>query len=187
MKETLKVIRDRRTTRKFKSEQIKDEELKEIIEAGLYAPSAHNEQSWNFTVIQNQDFINELSERTKKVSRSSEVELFRKFGNNEKVHAFFGAPTIILVSGKEGNDMPEVDCAAASENMLIAAEALDIGACWSGSIKILLNDKEEFKEVVDRLKIPEGFNPYHVVALGYKEVKMNNAPARRENTVQYIK
>ena len=48
MKETLKVIRERRTTRKFKAEQIKEEELQAIIEAGLYAPSAHNKQSWNF-------------------------------------------------------------------------------------------------------------------------------------------
>lgn len=187
MKETLKIIKNRRTTRKFKSEQIKDEELKEIIEAGIYAPSAHNQQSWNFTVIQNQDFINELSERTKKAARNSEIELFRKFGNNKNLHAFFGAPTVILVSGKEGNSMPEVDCAAATENMLIAAEALDIGACWSGSITLLLNNKEEFKQVKDRLQIPEGFKPYHVVALGYKEIRMKNAPARRENTVQYIK
>lgn len=187
MKETLTIIKNRRTTRKFKGEQIKDEELKEIIEAGIYAPSAHNQQSWNFTVIQNQDLINELSERTKKAARNSDVELFRKFGNNEKLHAFYGAPTIILVSGKEENSVPEVDCAAATENMLIAAETLDIGACWSGSITLLLNDEEEFKQVKDRLQIPKGFKPYHVVALGYKEVRVTKPLARRENTVQYIK
>lgn len=187
MKETLRIIKNRRTTRKFKTEQIKDEELNEIIESGIYAPSAHNQQSWNFTVIQNQDLINELSVRTKKAAQNSEVELFRKFGNNEKLHAFYGAPTIILVSGKEENSMPEVDCAAATENMLIAAEALDIGACWSGAITLLLNNKEEFEQVKDRLQIPKGFKPYHVVALGYKEIRVNSAPTRRENTIQYIR
>ena len=65
MNQTLSVIRQRRTTRKFKSEQIKDEELKEIIDAGLYAPSAHNQQSWNFTVVQNGELIKELSDASK--------------------------------------------------------------------------------------------------------------------------
>ena len=65
MNQTLSVIRQRRTTRKFKLEQIKDEELKEIIDAGLYAPSAHNQQSWNFTVVQNGELIKELSDASK--------------------------------------------------------------------------------------------------------------------------
>ena len=52
MRSTLDVIKERRSIRKFKPEQIKEEELQAIIEAGLYAPSAINKQSWNFTVIQ---------------------------------------------------------------------------------------------------------------------------------------
>lgn len=69
MNSILSVIRERRTTRKFTKEQIKDEELQEIINAGLYAPSAHNQQSWNFTVIQNKEIIKELSDAAKEVCK----------------------------------------------------------------------------------------------------------------------
>lgn len=187
MNEALKVIRERRTTRKFKTEQIKNEELKEIIDAGLYAPSAHNQQSWNFTVVQNGEVIQELNDETKNVAKNIPDEMIRKMANNEKFNIFYGAPTIIIVSGKEENMMPEVDCAAATQNMLLAAESLDIGTCWNGFITLLFNNEEASKKYVEKLQIPEGFKPYYAVALGYKEVRMNNAPARRENTVQYIK
>lgn len=187
MNETLQIIRNRRTTRKFKSEQIKDGELQAIIDAGLYAPSAHNQQSWNFTVIQNQDLIKELSTSTKEVCKSIPDQILNKMANNEKFNIFYDAPTVILISGKEDNMMPQVDCAAATQNMLLAAESLDIGVCWNGFIALLLNNEEAFKKYKDALQIPEGFKPYYALAIGYKEVRMTNAPARRENTVQYIK
>lgn len=187
MNEILQTIRNRRTTRKFKLEQIKDTELQDIIDAGLYAPSAHNQQSWNFTVIQNKGLINELSTATKEICKSMTDPIINKMANNEKFNIFYDAPTVILVSGKEDNMMPGVDCAAATQNMLLAAESLDIGVCWNGFVTILFNNEEAFKKYKDALQIPEGFKPYYALAVGYKEVKMTNAPARRENTVQYIK
>lgn len=187
MNNALKIIKERRTTRKFKLEQIKDEELKEIIDAGLYAPSAHNQQSWNFTVIQNKKVIQELSSSTKEMAKNIPDEMIRKMANNEKFNIFYDAPTVIIVSGKEENMMPEVDCAAATQNMLLAAESLDIGACWNGFVTLLFNNEEGFKKYKNTLQIPEGFKPYYAVALGYKEVRMTKAPTRRENTVQYIK
>ncbi|GIW48536.1 MAG: hypothetical protein KatS3mg079_012 [Caloramator sp.] len=78
--ETLKVIKSRRTTRKFKSEQIKNEELQALIEAGLYAPSAHNQQSWNFTVIQNSELIKELNRESKEAAKGFDDEVIQKNG-----------------------------------------------------------------------------------------------------------
>lgn len=186
MNETLKVIKSRRTTRKFKSEQIRDEELKAIVEAGLYAPSAHNQQSWNFTVIQSKELIEELNRESKEAAKSFNDEMIQKMANNEKLDVFYGAPTIVVVSGMDKAMMPQVDCAAATQNMLIAAESLDIGACWNGFISFLFFG-EKGDEYKNKLNIPEGFTPYYAVALGYKDIKTTNAPKRRENTVQYIR
>ena len=94
---------------------------------------------------------------------------------------------IAVCSGKEENVMPEVDCAAATQNMLIAAECLDIGVCWNGLVGLLFNNEVIFEKYIKKLQIPQGFKPYYAIALGYKEVRMSNAPARRENTVQYIR
>jgi len=62
--ETLKVIRNRRSIRNSKDEQIKEEELAAILEAGLYAPSGMNSQDWHFTVIQNRKMIDTANEWT---------------------------------------------------------------------------------------------------------------------------
>jgi nitroreductase len=186
MNEVLKIIRQRRTTRKFKSEQIKEQELQAILEAGLYAPSAHNDQSWNFTVIQNAELLKELNTQAKESAKNFPDEMIKKMANNERFNIFYGAPTIIVVSGRDSAIMPHIDCAAASENMLIAAEALDIGGCWNGIIAFLFNS-EKGEEYRKRLNIPEGYTPYYAVVFGYKDVRITNAPARKENAVQYIK
>lgn len=186
MNEVLKVIRERRSTRMFKSEQIKDEEIKEILDAGIYAPSATNKQPWHFTVVQNKEIIDALSNSFKELAKKSDNEYIKRFGENKNFHVFYNAPTVILISGDESNQMSAVDCAAATENMLLAAESLGIGSCWVGFVAYLLNN-EEGKEYLKKLGIPEGYKQIHSVALGYKKVNITNAPARRENTVNYIK
>lgn len=82
--------------------------------------------------------------------------------------------------------MPQLDCAAATENMLIAAEALDIGACGSGFISVLFNS-EKVSEYKRKLNIPEGYTPYYTALFGYKDVRVSNAPKRKANSVQYIR
>jgi nitroreductase len=186
MNETLQIIKNRRSIRAFKSEQIKDEELKEIIDAGIYAPSASNKQPWHFTVVQNKELLDLLNDGFKELAKKSDNDYVKRVGDNESFHVFYNSPTVILISGDENNDYASVDCAAAAENMLIAAEAQDIGSCWIGFIAYLLNS-EEGKKYIKELGIPEGYKQIHAVAVGYKKVNRTTAPARKENSVNYIK
>jgi nitroreductase len=186
MNETLKNIRNRRSTRAFLPEQLKDMDTQAIIDAGIYAPSATNQQPWHFTVVQSKVMIDRLSVAFKEIARKSDNEYIRRFADNEKFHVFYNAPTVVLVSGDENNTYASVDCAAAVENMLIAAESLEIGSCWIGLIAYLLNS-EYGTEFVKELGIPAGFKQIHAVCLGYKKINITNAPARKENTVNYIK
>jgi nitroreductase len=186
MNETLKVLRERRSTRKFKSEQISSSELQAILEGGLYAPSGGNDQSWNFTVIQNAELLEELNVQSKEALKSHPNEIVQKMAINDKYNVFYEAPTVIIVSGRETAIAPELDCAAAAENMLIAAESIDIGACWITFVGFLFNSEKGAK-YKEKLTIPEGYTPYYAVVLGYKAVNLTNAAERKENTVQYIK
>jgi nitroreductase len=186
MNDTLQIIKKRRSIRHFEAEQIKDEELKAIIDAGIYAPSATNKQPWHFTVVQKRDLLNRLNDAFKELARKSENDYIKKVGENDKFHVFYGAPTVVFISGDKDNHSAAVDCAAATENMLIAAESLDIGSCWIGFIAYLLNS-EEGSDYVKELGIPEGYRQIHAVALGYKKVNRTIAPARKENSVNYIK
>lgn len=186
MNEVLKAIRNRRSTRVFLPEQIKESELNAILEAGIYAPSATNKQPWHFTVVQNKDLIDRLNYSFKEFAKKSDNDYMRQFGSNEKFHVFYNSPTVILVSGEIGNKYASIDSAAAVENMLIAGESLGIGSCWIGFIEYLL-ESDEGKDFIDELKIPEGFKQIHAVSFGYKRNTSTNAPARRENTITYIR
>ena len=136
MSQVLELIKKRRTTRAYKSEQIKDEELNQILEAGLWAPSGHNMQPWHFVVIQNQEVIDGLNIDTKKVMEGFHIEEFRKWGTNEKFNIFYNAPTVILAMYDEKGLTPVQDISAATQNMLLMAESLGVGACWNGMISI---------------------------------------------------
>lgn len=185
MNETLQVIKNRRSTRIFKTEQIKKEELKTILEAGIYAPSAHNDQSWNFTVIRNKEILHELNIESKKRAIDHKDRILRKMASKAELNIFYNAPTVIIVSGNQDAIMPKVDCSAATENMLIAAESIDIGACWVGFVSFLFQS-EKGNYYKERLRIPKNYKPYYAVALGYKDYIIKKAPKRKENCIQYI-
>jgi len=190
MNETLRVIKERRVTRKYKSEQIKDTELENIIEAGLYAPSANNRQSWNFTVIQNPELIKEMNDASLEVAKEVAKRFpdgpLKKLSANGAFNVFYEAPTVILVSGQDDAIAPLADCSAAMQNMSLAAESIGVGSCWNGLIQVLFKSEAggQYKE---KLNIPEGNTVHFALLLGYKEATSVNASARRENTVQYFK
>lgn len=186
MNEIIQTILSRRSVRVYSDEQIKQDDLDLILKAGLYAPSGCNTQPWHFTVVQNQEIINTLSVESKKEFANSENETFRQMAQNENYKLFYNAPTVIVVSGEKIKITPEIDCAAATENMMIAAESLGIGSCWIGLVTFLFKSKR-VDEFIKLLEIPDNYQPYYAITLGYKKYENPKAPQRRENTVNYIK
>lgn len=184
MNEVLKAIKSRRSVRKYKPDQISDESLEKIIEAGLYAPTAHNDQPWHFTVIQNEDLLKEINLSVKKSMAQSEIEWINKMGNNPNFQVTYNAPTLVVVSGRKDGMAWEADCSAAIQNMLVAAESMDIGSVWLGLVKFFFQAEES----MDKLGIPDGYQPYYGVSFGYKaNEKEQVAPVRNRNVVNYIK
>ena len=183
MNEVLNVIKQRRSVRAYQEEQIKEDELQTILEAALWAPSAHNTQPWHFTVIQDRDLICQMNAVCIQDMAKSPVEWMARMGQSDR-SIFYNAPTVIVVSGKKEDLFePLIDCSAAVQNLLLAAEALDIGSCWIGLIRFLFDHAEE----VEKLHLPEGYTPFYAVCLGYK-VRMNGqGPARASATVSYIR
>ena len=186
MNEIIQNILNRRSVRVYTEDQIKAEDLDLIINSGLFAPSACNNQPWHFSVVQNKEIMKTLSDDSKKELLKSDNEYFRKMGENEKYDIFYNAPTIIIVSGEKAALVPEIDCSAATENMMIAAESLKIGSCWIGLVTYLFKSKNA-QEYIKMLEIPEGYEPYYAITLGYKKFPNPSPQPRRENTVSYIK
>ncbi|WP_378954620.1 nitroreductase family protein [Pelosinus sp. sgz500959] len=186
MNETLKNIKERRSVRSFKNEQIKDSELQTVLEAGFYAPSAMNQQCWNFTVVQNKNLLEEIGTHSKEIAKEFDNEHLQTLANNEKFNVFYGAPTVVVISGEENALLSEADCAAATQNMLIAAQSIGLGSCWINFGMFVFNGpKAEYYK--QQLQIPAGYTPYYSVALGYKTAATMNAPKRKENIINYVK
>ncbi|GKU23775.1 nitroreductase family protein [Clostridium folliculivorans] len=186
MSEAIKVLLNRRSTRVFKDEQIKDEELETILEAGKFAPSAINQQSWHFTVIQNKEVIDLLAETFKEVLLNSNQEAMVKRAQSANFKPYYNAPTLIIVSGDKSAVAPKADCGAATENLLLAAEAIGIGSCWLGSSDYIFNSPKA-AELKEKLGIPETHEPLYSAIFGYKANDNAKAAPRKENTVNYIR
>jgi nitroreductase len=183
--DTLNTIKSRRSIRSFKDEQIKDDEVEAVLEAGMYAPSAGNQQAWHFTVIQNKELLAWLNREAKERAKQLDDEHIKKMANNESLNIFYGAPTVILVSGEEKAMVIEADCAAATQNMLLAAESVGLGSCWVNLVLFAFNSPKA-KEYLKELGVPDGYKPFSSVALGYKKIEAINAPARKSNLINYI-
>lgn len=140
MCELYKVIQERRSIRKFKPDPIPKEVLEKIIKIGMWAPSAMNTQPWNFYVFTGnaRDQIASILSKSIKGITPRLKELFKE--KMQKFTAGFfqnmgGAPAIILVlsnrvSVAQYQEGANQSCAAAIQNLLLAAHIEGLGACW---------------------------------------------------------
>ncbi|MCB2297462.1 nitroreductase family protein [Clostridium tagluense] len=181
--QVLKVIENRRSTRKYTDKQIGEEELQIILAAGIQAPTANNSQPWHFTVIQNKEMISHISDKSKEVMRQSDDEGIVNIGKNA-VNIFYNAPTLIIVSGKEDVSSSLVDCSAAIENMLIASESIGLGTVWVGLVGFFFSLSDEVK----KLELPNGYKPFYAVAIGHKANDTILGPSKRKkDVINYIR
>lgn len=178
-------IMNRRSIRSYKQEQIKDAELEQILECAINAPSALNKQSWEVRVIQNADFISEINTGFVKFAAGMQMQGSASRSQEPGFSVFHGAPTVILVATNQNAYSP-IDCGMLGQNILLSAEALNIGTCVVGGVVGYLNTPEAKENIVPRFKLSEGFEPSYCIVMGYK----NESPAakpRDKAKVQYIK
>lgn len=185
MNEVIKCIISRRSIRKYTDQPVSDDELKLILEAGGYAPSAVNQQGWHFTVVQNPEILAQITFDLQAFLQQGENPRFRKLASQEDFSPFHRASTLIIVSGDQKSVLPLSNCAAANQNMLLAAHSLGLGACWI-NIAIHLFSSERGLYWLDRLKIPKGYKPMCGIVVGYP-AESPPAPPRKEAIITYIR
>ena len=183
MNKVLEVIKSRRSVRSYKPEQIKQEELDAIIEAAIHAPSGHNTQPWHFTVVQDPAVIRHISDVAKEYMARVPFDWIKNLGLNPDYVISYNAPTVIIVSGRKDAITWKTDCDAAIQNMLIAAESLDIGTVWLGFAPFCFRKEGE----AEKIGVPEGYEPHYGVALGYKAKESQGVPKRNYDVVNYIR
>lgn len=152
--DAIECIQKRRSVRKYKDKAVEWDKIANILEAGRLAPSSGNIQNWKFVVVR------EYANRKKIAKACFDQEWVEE------------APVLIVVTGEpeqgerfygsRGERLYTVqNCAAAVENMLLAATGLELGSCWVGAF-----DESQIRTI---LQLPEDVMPYAVVTVGYAD------------------
>jgi nitroreductase len=147
--ETLDAIFTRRSIRRYSDKNIPKETVNKILEAGMYAPSAVNKQPWHFIVFSDINTCKAIIEIHKSASMLMEAQKAILICYDEKLQHDEGYGVI--------------DCAAATQNILLASHALGIGACWVG----ICPRKNRMDGLKTIFKLPVNIIPFAVVSLGY--------------------
>ena len=129
MNETLQTLKNRRSVRSYLPEQIKDEELQQILEAGIYAPTGMGAQSPILVAVQDKETIAYLSKLNAAVMGSTS-------------DPFYGAPTVVVVLADRSRGTCVEDGSLVIGNMLNAAASLGVGSCWIHRAKEVFDTPE---------------------------------------------
>jgi len=173
MNETIKTLLNRRSIRKYKSEQITDEELNVVLEAGKFAPSGANKQSALFIVVQNKEMIKKITKMNADV-----------IGSN--IDPYYGAPTIILVLADKSKATPIEDASIAIGNMFNAAYSIGLGSCWVHRTKQMF-ESEEGTALLKEWGVEGDYVGVGSCILGYSDCDLPNAGPRKEKFVVMVK
>ncbi len=136
--EALEAILTRRSTRKYKPDIPATELIEKVIEAGRYAPSGSNSQTTHFIVFRDKDVLTQMAELVQSEFAKMEITEDMYISMKGSINAakkggyvfHYSAPVFIVVVNKKGYGNAMADSACALENMMIAANALDLGSCW---------------------------------------------------------
>lgn len=193
MNQTIQTILTRRSIRRYKPEQIEQEDLTWILRAATYAPSGSNSQSWLFTAIQDQNALQALAKLVRERIRTWDLPPDAYRGKIKTVQRaqrddysfFYNAPTLIIASNiKYTNAM--ADCALALGNICIAATSLGLGSCWINPIAWLTDDAM-VRDYLATLGIPRDHVICGSAAVGFIDGDAPKAPARKPDTVHIIR
>ena len=142
----------RRSTRKYKDQEVSKEMIHELLIAATCAPTAGNREPWEFVIVNESAKLNSIRE-------------FMPYGK-------YNAPLAIVVCGNMNNtlegpaqEMWVQDCSAATENMMIAASALGLGSVWLGVYPI----EAHIKYLKKLLNLPKEVVPLNVIYFGYAD------------------
>ncbi len=146
----------RRSIRKYQDKLVEQDKIDRLLRAAMQAPSAKNQQPWEFIVVNDREILNTLSNVSPHSKMLSSAPL-----------------AFILLGNKDTMKVPEKwqqDLAAANQNMLIEAVSLELGAVWLG----IAPDIERVNFIKEVFALPSNIEPFSVVVVGYPDSSQEN-------------
>lgn len=145
--QTLQTILGRKSIREFTEKEITNDVLNDLLKAGMAAPSSRDRRPWHFIVLTDKEIMKSLASQLKNVSYMDRA--------NKAI--------IVLGDSLLNDNCWELDCSAASQNILIAAESMGLGATWTAVFPY-----EDRTDVVKKaFELPDNIHPFAIIPLGY--------------------
>ena len=157
---TIETILSRKSVRSYTEQKLSSEQIETLLKAAMAAPSGMNMQPWRFVVVTDQAVKDELAGPRGGMIAQAPV-VFVICGETTLMRKPFGQPDAEAVEVENGNWTQ--DCSAATENLLLAAEALGLGAVWTAAHPYA----DRVNPIREALGLPENVTPLCVVPCGY--------------------
>lgn len=165
--DTIEAILTRRSVRKYTDNKVPDDMVNQLLRAAMAAPSAANEQPWHFVVITDRSIM-------------VQVPAF-----HPHAHMLKEAAVAILVCCDSSLELTRgrgvLDCSAATENLLLAAHALGLGAVWLGIYPV----EERMNNIRKLLNMPSRVTPISLVSIGYPDERLRTEDRFKPERVHY--
>ena len=188
-------ILTRRSTRRFDNKIPNKELIQKVVNAGRYAPSGANSQTSHFIVITNKEVLKEIAELVQgefakmEISEDMYVSLKGSINASKKGDYVFhyNAPVLIVIANKKGYGNAIADSSCALENMMIAANAFDLGSCWINQLH-WLDDNERIRTFLEGYGLKKDETITGGLALGFSEKGLPNRKPldRKGNVVTWV-
>lgn len=169
MNETLKTLKERRSIRKYKKDQISEEQLNQILEAGTYAPTGVGKQSPIMVVVQDEETIKEISKMNAEIMETN-------------TDPFYGAPTVVIVFADKDVWTHVEDGSLVMGNLMNAAHAVGVDSCWIHRAKEVF-ETQKGKELLKKWGIEGNYVGIGNCILGYRDCEYPEAKARKESYI----
>ena len=174
MNETLKVLKERRSIRKYKAEQVREEDLNAILEAGTWAATGKNLQSPVMVVVQDQETISYMSKLNAQIQGKPNAD------------PFYGAPTVVVVLADGENYNWMADGSLVMGNLMNAAWAIGVGSCWINRATEYF-DLPEGKAWLKKWNLPETMRGVAFCIMGYPDGAAPAPKERRDGRILRVK
>ncbi len=196
MNEVLRNIYGRRSVRSYTDKKIPEETLREILKAGIYAPSGMNAQALRFVVLENKERIDHYSEVAKELFKAGltmnrpknepfpeNIQGLLKTLSNPDFNLFYHAPVTVFVFAHPSALTPVEDASTAVENMFLYARSIGIGSCWIGFANSLARSPEFIKEC----RVPADHKLVAQFILGYTKAEITEGKRNEPQIISWIK
>ena len=183
--EMMDVLRKRRAVRDYTDARVEAVTVERLIKAATLAPSAVNQQPWEFVALLDRKRIDEYAERAKKwlLENLDEVGFgaFRQMIDDPSYSLVYHAAGLVLIVAKSENRQAAEDCCLAAENLMLAARDEEIGTCWIGLARPWLNLTSIKKE----LGLPAKSHVVAPIVLGYARA-WPETPGRNLSEIHWL-